>query len=145
MKVDQTAVFNRFYARHCQARVSFSRDGRTPVVIHPVEEGLGVGSAIMAGELLDAGDCILMAGDRGYGRTEEVRFLGKAVRFPVGVFRFAQVMEHPVFFVVCVKTGQGYEIIARRAKADGTLMAQFAAFLEPLVRQYPEQWYNWGV
>ena len=134
MHVEQTGVFNRIYLKHFR---------RKNVVIRPVS-GFGVGEVFEAGALLDDGHCILMAGDRPFGKRQMVEFLGAPRAFPKGVFRFAALLEHPVYFLVCYRTGHNrYRVAARPLVADGGLLREYAAALEPYVRMYPEQWYNW--
>lgn len=134
MRIQQTAVFNAFY---------LSRIRRKNVRIRPVSD-FGMGELFEADDCLDAGDCVLMAGDRAFGRTEEVTFLGRKVGFPKGVFRFAALTEHPVWFVVCYRVAKRrYRVEAHPMAADATLPQRFASALEPYVRAWPDQWYNW--
>ena len=118
MDFDRTGVFNRFYLRHAN---------REKVVIHPISE-IGMETAFLAGEALDRGDCLVMAGDRG-GR---------------GAFRFAHALGHPVYFVACVWTGRGYRAIVRRLPDETTEMAAaFDAALKQVVSECPAQWFAW--
>lgn len=113
MDFDRTSVYNRFYLRHAN---------RAKVVIHPIAE-VGMETAFLAGDALERGDCLVMAGDRGRG-----------------AFRFAHAMGHPVYFVACVWTGQGYRAIVRRLpEATQTMESAYQEALAELVRVYPEQ------
>ena len=57
MDFDRTSVFNRFYLKHTR---------RQRVVIHPISE-IGMETAFFAGDALERGDSLVMAGDRGRG------------------------------------------------------------------------------
>ena len=137
MRVEQTAVFNRFYLRHFR---------RPNVHIHPVTN-FGVGEAMAAGDALDAGDCVLMAGDAPFGRRLERPFLGGMRAFPVGTFRLAHALGHPIYFVACVRVASTtYRLFARPLTGETPTQCteQFISHLEPLVRAYPDQWYQWS-
>ncbi len=118
MDFDRTGVFNRFYLRHAN---------RAKVVIHPISE-IGMETAFLAGEALDRGDCLVMAGDRGRG-----------------AFRFAHALGHPAYFVACVWTGRGYRAVVRRLPDETKAMANaYDAALKELVRACPDQWFAWS-
>ena len=117
MDIDRTGVFNRFYLRHAN---------RTKVVIHPIAD-VGMATAFFAGEALDRGDCLVMAGDRGRG-----------------AFRFAHAMGHSVYFVACVWTGRAYRAVIRRLPGETRAMASaYDAVLHELASAYPDQWFVW--
>ena len=113
--------------------------------LHAVED-IGVETAVEMKEAIGRGDVVLMAGDRlsaGTGRTAVLRhgFLGRDCAFPKGVFRFAQLMECPVYAITCVRVGwNAYEVEARRMGAD--LLGDYAAFLESAARRHPDQWFQ---
>jgi predicted LPLAT superfamily acyltransferase len=136
MEFSRTSVFNAFYLRHARRR---------KVVIHPIS-AFGPETVFFAGDALDAGDCLVMAGDRGFGRLRRVPFRGGEISLPEGVFRFARVLAHPVYFVACVATGVGrYRAIVRRlpSQSADTLAHAYAAALDEVTRAYPEQWFKW--
>ena len=117
MDIDRTGVFNRFYLRHANC---------AKVVIHPIA-GIGMETAFLAGEALDRGDCLVMAGDRGRG-----------------AFRFAHAMGHPVYFVACVWTGHAYRAVIRRLPDETRAMAAvYDAALRELVHAWPDQHFVW--
>ena len=118
MDIDRTGVFNRFYLRHAN---------RAKVVIHPIAD-VEMATAFFAGEALDRGDCLVMAGDRGRG-----------------AFRFAHAMEHSVYFVACVWTGRAYRAVIRRLPDETRAMASaYDAVLHELASAYPDQWFVWN-
>lgn len=135
------AVFTRMFMKHFDA---------SKLTLHAVED-IGVETAVRMQEAIGRGELVLMAGDRvsaGSGKTLAHRFLGRDCRWPKGVFAFAKLMESPVFFVTCVRTGwNAYEARFRLFEAAGgvtapRLLDQYAAFLEEEVREHPEQWYQ---
>ena len=117
MEFERTGVFNRFYLRHAR---------RKKVVIHPISE-FGMQTVFEAGDLIDAGECLLMAGDRGDG-----------------AFRFAAAFDHPVYFVACVAEGGGYRAVVRRLPAKAKeIKARYFEILEELKCKYQDQWFEW--
>ena len=94
-----------------------------------------------------------MAGDRvsaGSRKTLTHDFLGRSCAWPKGVFAFARLMEAPIFFVTCVRTGwNAYTVRVKRFVAEdaGTvkipeLLDRYVAFLAEETRAHPEQWYQ---
>ena len=140
------AVFTQVFAERLDA---------TQLTLHAVED-IGVETAVEMSEAIRAGEIVLMAGDRlpaapradgvpvGRGaRSRELRkvFLGRDCAWPKGVFRFAKMMEAPVYAIVCVKTGwNAYELRAARLGED--LLSGYVSFLEENVRRHPYQWYQ---
>jgi len=133
------AVFTEFFLRHFDA---------TRVTLHAVE-AIGVETASAMQAAIARGDLVVMAGDRvsaGSGRTLTRAFLGRPCAWPKGTFAFARLMESPVFFVTCVRTGwNAYEVHAEAAPAGAKapeLLAAYAAFLERETCAYPNQWFH---
>ncbi len=118
MDFDRTGVFNRFYLRHAN---------REKVVIHPISE-IGMETAFLAGEALDRGDCLVMAGDRGRG-----------------AFRFARAMGHPVYFVACIwERGRYIAQVHRLPSNDAKAMeTAYDAVRTALVADYSDQLFEW--
>lgn len=136
MEFSRTSVFNRFYLRH-------QKRGR--VVIHPISE-FSPATVFEAADALDSGECLVMAGDRGFGRMRKVPFLGGEIMLPQGAFRFARALEHPVYFVACVAVAScRYKAIVRRLPGDDAeaMLSAYASALEEVVRDYRNQWFKW--
>lgn len=136
MQLEQTAVFNRFY---------LSQMKRTSVFLRPVT-GFGMAEFFEAGTHLDNGACVLMAGDRvlGSAAAKEVSVLGHKGYFPKGVYRFAKLLEYPIYFVVCYRVRRNvYRVAARAIAPDERMVESFIGALEPFVQAHPEQWYHW--
>lgn len=124
-------------------------------------EDIGVESAVEMKEAVGRGDIVLMAGDRlpasrgesphgmrggtlAGARSRELErvFFGRVCRWPKGVFRFAKLMEAPVYAIVCVRTGWNeYDVRAKRLQPDA-LPDGYISFLESETRRNPLQWYQ---
>lgn len=118
MDFDRTSVFNRFYLRHAR---------RPRVVIHPISE-IGMETAFFAGDALERGDCLVMAGDRGKG-----------------AFRFAHALGAPTYFVACVWTGRVYRAIVRRLPEATTEMEMaYEDALSSVISSYADQHFVWN-
>ena len=116
--VSRTAVFNSFYLGHSSGR---------KVALHDISS-IGVATAFEAGEWLDEGECLVMAGDRGDG-----------------AFRFAAAMGHPVYFAACIFSGRGYVAIVRRLGGPASAMKKsFDEIAGRLRRDYPDQNFEWS-
>ena len=152
------AVFTELFMKHFDIR-SFA--------LHAVES-IGVETAVEMQAAIARGDLVLMAGDRvsaGSKKTLAHDFLGRPCAWPKGVFTFAKLMESPIFFVTCVRTGwNAYEVHLKQFAHSPTpsisqsnnlnnrtieqypltslLLADYVAFLEAEVREHPEQWYQ---
>ena len=100
------------------------------------------------------GEPVAIPSDRTFGSRKVFRlpFLGAPASFPQGPFTLAVTREVPVLVAFAFKEGRKrYRLVvkqleipqegtsAERAKA---LAGSYAAALETLARQYPEQWYN---
>lgn len=136
MDFSRTSVFTAFYLRHART------EGR--VALHPVGEW-GPETVFEAGDALDAGDCIVMAGDSGGGREMRVPFGDGEIALREGTFRLARALGHPVYFVACLETGGGrYEVRARRLEGGhGEMAREYAEALHGIAREHPEQWFHW--
>lgn len=136
------AVFTRIFANHLDA---------TRLKLHPVED-IGVETAVLMQEAIARGELVLMAGDRisaGSPRVLKHEFLGRPCVWPKGAFVFAKLMEAPVFFVTCVRTGwNAYDVHMREhAPQHGKsgleeLLDAYVCFLEEETLAHPEQWYQ---
>ena len=135
------AVFTEVFARHLDA---------SRLTLHPVED-IGVETAVRMQEAIGRGALVLMAGDRvsaGSKRVLRHDFLGRPCVWPKGAFVFAKLMEAPIFFVTCVRTGwNAYEVHVREfVPSEGpflpSLLAAYVRFLEEETLAHPEQWYQ---
>ncbi|MBQ7269037.1 MAG: acyltransferase [Bacteroidales bacterium] len=105
---------------------------------------------------LSQGQIASMPADRSFGspRTASYDFLGAAAKFPVGPFHLAVSRDVPAAALFVMKTSvrsyRAYHIplvdvrgkgLSRQEAVDA-LMRDYVARLEEMVRQYPQQWFN---
>jgi predicted LPLAT superfamily acyltransferase len=138
-QIGQTGVFYRFISAHSV---------RPNTIIHAVEDM----SVATAGEMFDflcSGDLVMMAGDRVSaatpGKTLRVQILGHDCELPMGVFRFARTMSHPVFAVALLRIApEKYKIVIKKLddKNINNMANGFAEFLEAATITAPTQWFN---
>lgn len=146
------AKFMKVFMRHFDA---------THLTLHAVED-IGVETAVAMQEAIGRGELVLMAGDRvsaGSGKTLRHGFLGRECSWPKGVFTFARLMQAPVFFVTCLRTGwNAYEVHVEKMKNvecrmkndegavrkvdESLLLDEYVRFLEKETLDYPDQWYQ---
>lgn len=117
-----------------------------------VREDLSHVYEIMAA--LDRNEWVCMHGDRyrpGH-RTLKREFLGKEARFPAGPFILASKLKVPVSFVFGFKVDRfQYQYYSSAPKVysqrgeEGiyAMLDDYLAILEEMVRNYPEQWFNY--
>ena len=138
------AVFMEVFMKHFDP---------SKIRLHAVEE-IGVETAVEMQDAIRRGELVIMAGDRTSAGSKSVlhrRFLGRDCAWPKGAFRFAELMEAPVFGVTCVRTGWNrYEVHvaelgageAPAKRRTDALLADYVRFLEAETLAHPEQWYQ---
>ena len=138
-QVGRDAIYTSVFMRHLD---------KSFLTLHAVED-IGVETAVEMQEAIRRGEIVLMAGDRlsaGASRTAVLKheFLGCECAFPKGVFRFAKLMECPVYAITCVRTGwNAYEVEAKRVgNGEQALLDGYVKFLESAARRHPDQWYQ---
>ena len=104
------------------------------------------------------GEVVSIPADRVFGspRTIGTRLLGADVQLPYGPFAIAAQRGVPTLAIFVMKeSAYGYHVYIRRLNADasdttvsrreeaGRLAGSFADELERVLRQYPEQWFNY--
>ena len=127
-------LFTEFFLKYLDPR---------QLTLHAVEN-VGVETAVEMKAAIDRGEIVLMAADRlsaGSNAVLKHKFFGRDCRWPKGVFRFARLMECPVYAVAAVNTGWNeYEVVAERLEGD--LLDGYTAFLERIALSHPHQWYH---
>lgn len=119
---------------------------------------IGPDTTIQLQERIDRGDWVFIAGDRtpvgSQDRTVSADFLGKPAPFAQGPYILASLLNCPVYFMVCLRVGNGYELFVEkfadrvtlpRGDREGALQRhaqQFADRLAHYVLKAPYQWYN---
>ena len=96
---------------------------------------------------LAGGEIVSVPSDRVFGSSKSIRlrFLGENATFPAGPFTLAHAREAKAVSAFCVKTGlRNYKVIIHPVVGDTVqaLSQAFANELESVVRQWPDQWYN---
>lgn len=138
-QVSQTGIFYKFISKHSI---------RTNTIIHPVED-MNIGTATEMFDALNNGDLVMMAGDRisatNPNKTITAHILGQDCNLPLGVFKFAKAMSHPVFAAVLLNTGnEKYTLIVKKLddKNTNNMANEFANFIEKATLLAPTQWFN---
>ena len=131
------AVFMKVFMQHFDD---------TKLQLHAVED-IGVETAVRMKDAIGRGELVIMAGDRVSAGSKSVlkhRFMGRDCVWPKGVYRFAKLMESPVFAVTCVSTGWNrYEVhFAALEQSPSAMLDGFVSFLERETLAYPGQWYQ---
>lgn len=110
---------------------------------------------------LAAGEIVTIHADRVFGSSKSAvhGFLGAPARFPLGPYVLAAGRDVPVFAAFTMKTAAG-EYAVRLHRIDrgglaetacgsgvrekaGVLLDAFVGELESVLREYPEQWFNY--
>lgn len=132
-------------------------------------KNIGVDSAIWMKDQINAGNLVVIAGDRTSAnyrdRFLEAEFLGENAQFPEGAFMLASVMNAPIFFAFTLRKKDldlrtHYEMHFVKAKTTfdcprkektvrvRQLLQEYAQLLEKHCLNHPYQWYNfynfWG-
>lgn len=106
-------------------------------------------------EALANNEIVSMPADRVFGspRTIKIDFLGAQAEFPLGPFSVATMRGLDVLAVNVVKTSaRAYKIVvepllydhnAPKKEQQRQLAQSYVSCLEKVVKQYPEQWYNY--
>lgn len=111
-------LFTEMFLRHFD---------KSQFVLHPVEE-IGIETAVEMQEAIRRGEMVLMAGDR------EPASGGKK-----GVFKFAKLMEAPVYAIICVRTGWNAYTVKAKALDRAALQSDYEAFLADAIATYPTE------
>ena len=93
----QTKIFNEFMEKI---------GGDAPVKILPVED-IDITTSIQLKENVDKGEFVFMAGDRTSSDNENasntVTMFNKKVKFPIGTFKLAELLEARIYVVIAIK------------------------------------------
>ncbi len=122
------------------------------VELLPIEE-IDVDTAIKIKEKLDAGEFVFMAGDRisihQQNAVYPASLLNHKILLPIGVLKFAILLECPVFTTVCPKKDRIYRMCMKEIKLEGskkeklsTLQQVYSKYLEDCTLNFPYQFYH---
>lgn len=138
---EQCKIFNNFIK---QIEIE------TPAVTYPVEE-INIDTSIEIKDKLSRGEIVIMAGDRTSKNStnSEVELFGRKVLFPLGTFKFAQIMDSPVYFACALREGENYRVYLEKFSAEvsrtgraAKMQKDFAAFIEKLTPKAPFQFFH---
>lgn len=122
----------------------------TPAVMYPVED-IGIETSIEIKDKLSHGEIVFMAGDRvsKNSANSEVELFGRKIEFPLGTFKFAQIMECPIFFVCALREGENYRVYLKnftseekKSAAAFQMQKEYAEFLEIHTPLAPLQFFH---
>lgn len=117
---------------------------KTQFALHAVED-IGVETAANMSEAIERGEIVLMAGDRpsaGSKASLSYPFFGRACKWPKGVFKFAKLMNSPVYAISAVRTKWNEYTVFAEKLDENDFLGAYVRFLERLTSRYPSQWYN---
>lgn len=126
-----------------------STRGRNYKVIPVNQDSLD--SILAIKNALDKGEYVCFQGDRflNEGKSLEHAFLGKQASFPYGPFLIAAKMRKPVIFYYSVREGMRYRFSFTLPQKEPAqrwtpeeLLSRYTDSLEAIVKQYPQQWFN---
>lgn len=119
---------------------------------------LGPETAIMLKDKVDAGEVVIIVGDRTSisqpGRVNYAPFLGYPAPFSQGPFILASILECPIYLLFCLKQSGQYHVylepfadslkLARRNKSEQlqSIIERYSERLEYYCLKAPYQWFN---
>jgi predicted LPLAT superfamily acyltransferase len=119
---------------------------------------LDIELALRLKEKVDAGEWVLIAGDRvPVGDSDNVaaaNFLGRPAPFPIGPYVLGGLLDCPVYLLHCYRDGEQYRLgmehFADKIQAEringvrnyNRYVQRYAMMLERLVCRQPLQWFN---
>ncbi len=133
-QMTHNAIFTRLFAHYLDPN---------QLTLHAVED-IGVETAVEMKAAIERKELVLMAGDRPSANSTATlthEFFGHSCKWPKGVFKFAELMEAPVYAITSVSVGWNeYEVHAQKLGSD--MLGDYVRFLENEVRAYPHEWYQ---
>ena len=138
----QCKIFNEFIRRIMLPQ--------NDVTTYPVEQ-ITIGTPIEIKEKIDRGELVFIAGDRTSKNSTntEQKLFGQKVQFPAGTFRFAKLMECPVYFICALREGDNSKVYLKKFISDApkseladVMQKEFVSFLEKLTPLAPFQFFH---
>lgn len=118
---------------------------------------MGVETALLLQQRLDAGEWIIVAADRipvQSSRQQAVHFLGQSAEFPEGAWWLAHLLNAPVLSIFCYRVQQKIELhihhlsenlqLPRKNRAEvlHQFMEKYVKLLQDHCMKAPYQWFN---
>ena len=138
LQKNQCTIFNDFIEK--------LHDNNQKLTVCPVEN-IDITIAFEVDEKLRNGAIVYMAGDRmsaeNTSKTYDVTLLNKTVKFPKGVYKFANALNADIYFVSAVKEKNRYKIYTEKYIAENEPMyIACAKFVEKMILLKPFQLYQ---
>jgi predicted LPLAT superfamily acyltransferase len=115
-------------------------------------------AAILIGQKVDAGEFVVMAGDRvpvsARPRVAFAELLGDRAAFPVGPYILGSLLRCPIYLMFCLRSGAEYHVYYElfrdqielprrdRDRALAALASEYAARLQHYCLEAPFEWFN---
>jgi len=119
---------------------------------------IGPDTALMLREKIDAGEAVVIMGDRTpvseQSPVVQAEFLGRPAPFAIGPYVLAHVLECPVYLFFCMRQGRGYQVYIEpfaerirlprqhRTETAALWAGRYAQRLAQYATRFPLQWYN---
>ena len=125
--------------------------------IHMIPMSEDMSHIFLINDALASGEIVSIPGDRIFGspRYVECDFMDSRARFPLGPYMMALQREVPTIATFVMKeSAYRYQVYIRRIQTDdrqfanrteqaANLAQHFASEIEAILKQYPEQWFNY--
>lgn len=122
------------------------------VELFPVEE-INVDTSIKIKDKIEHGEFVFMAGDRISMGSPNINYSAKLlnhkISLPLGVLKFALLMDCKIFNILCAKENQEYKVFLENIEYSGNskeklekLKEKYCEYLEYSTLKYPYQFYN---
>ena len=157
---DKGAVFNVFmHTKNAKKFAQVIKKFNPEYAVSLIQgDELNIQTAIMLKEKIDAGEFVVIAGDRvpveNEGAVVVADFLGKPANFAIGPYVLAKVLACPLIGMFCLKSDSGYQVIFEsyadqvifnRKNRSDVLQGYAQKYAQSIERQLkiaPLQWYN---
>lgn len=146
------------HTRHAEMFNQFLSEINPKAGLHVMQvTELGADGAIALQNKIDAGEWLVIAGDRvpvQSERTQRVDFLGRSAAFPEGPWILAALLKCPVLLVFCYRVDDHFEVHIEtfrerlqlprgtRIEALQSTIADYAKRVQWHCLQHPYQWFN---
>lgn len=122
------------------------------IQLHPVEN-ININTSIEIQEKIKTGEFVFMAGDRVSAGSKETSYqtylLGHKISLPLGVLKFALMLDCPIFTTTCAKEKNGYTMSVKEFILSGSkdeqlnlLKKEYSKSLEETTLKYPYQFFH---
>ncbi|MES2205800.1 MAG: glycosyltransferase [Pseudomonadota bacterium] len=158
-KVSHKKINAVVYSEHAVQFTALLKKAHADFDVNLIHVGkMGVETAILLQEKIDAGEWVFIVGDRTpvaeNGRVSTVNFLGALAPFAQGPWILASLLECPVYLFFCYKVNYQYQLVVEhfaekielprkeRQQRLQHVIEQYAQRLEHYVCLAPFQWFN---